>query len=489
MAIRILCSCGREALAEEALAGRWIRCAACGKPVQVRRSRIEPGAAKPPGPIPPPVPMAVPIPERPSGIGLSLPKIPHRSWGAKLAAHRGLLLFLAINLAILAGAGIYASRRGAGMVDRPEVPNGSDVPGSIPNAGGDRLIRAKGGDAALSTREIVARSESSVAQIKGRFGSGSGFMVGPGLLATNAHVVAKEIPADLRVFFPSRDDVQKGPYRAALVYEDPPRDLALLKIEVPFPPLPLASPYQFRRGEDVTMIGSPGVVEFKTTLENAVSRGVLSTETVLDGLKFYQLGASVNHGNSGGPALDSKGNVVGVVTLLTVLEESISFCVPVDDLAQAISRARAYTPNDIHQLADRHSARAVFQNVAKTRGSLCVVLLAGRSKRITDALEGRAETIEQAAAITKGQEALGRINTSFDDGYRVAVSDLLFDPALPADLRRDIRDLWETCDDMSRLALDPRPNLGQFSGEAAALVNRYFALLERLKRDHDLALD
>lgn len=217
--IRVTCSCGQEAQAEDALAGRWIRCAACDRLIQVRRSRIERGAGKPPGSTPPPIP----IPERPAEARRSPSTLPDRSWGTKLATNRGWILVIAINLTILTGAGIYARRRGSGIADRNDFPDRSDMIRPIPITG--RIAQPP--DAALSTREIVARSEAAVAQIKGRFGSGSGFLVGPGLLATNAHVVAEEIPADLRVYFPSRDGVRKGPYRAALVVENVPRDIAL----------------------------------------------------------------------------------------------------------------------------------------------------------------------------------------------------------------------------------------------------------------------
>jgi serine protease Do len=383
---------------------------------------------------------------------------------------------IAINLTILAAAGIYASRRGGGIAGRSDFPDLSALIKPIPLAG----RTAQPPDAALSTREVVARSEAAVAQIKGRFGSGSGFLVGPGLLATNAHVVAEEIPADLRVYFPSRDGVRKGPYRAALIVENVPRDIALLRVDVPFPPLPLASPYRFRRGEDVTIIGSPAVGHGGMTLENAISRGVLSTEIEILGRKFFQLGASVNPGNSGGPVIDSKGDVVGVVTLKAG-EESIGFCVPVDDLAEAVERARAATSDDIHALARCHAASAVFRSLLE-RASLCAVALQAQSKRIEAILRRQGDADDAVEVLKASRDRLTRFNADFDDGYRVAVSELLIDPVLPTDLRRDLRDLWSTCDDMSRLALDPQPNLYRFGIAAESLVTHFGDLVKRLKK-------
>ncbi len=78
----------------------------------------------------------------------------------------------------------------------------------------------------LSTAQIVARCEPSVALVKGKVSSGTGFLIRPDLVATNAHVIDDEFVADLEVRFPSAADGRRGPIRAELRYEDPRRDLA-----------------------------------------------------------------------------------------------------------------------------------------------------------------------------------------------------------------------------------------------------------------------
>ena len=82
----------------------------------------------------------------------------------------------------------------------------------------------------LTTQEVVARSEASIALIKGRAGSGTGFLVRPGILATNAHVIANEPMGGLTVHFPSAPAEARGPFLAQLQYKDSRRDLALLSI-------------------------------------------------------------------------------------------------------------------------------------------------------------------------------------------------------------------------------------------------------------------
>ena len=183
----------------------------------------------------------------------------------------------------------------------------------------------------LSTQEIVAKAEASVALIKGNSGNGTGFVVGPGLLATNAHVIASEPVRSLQIHFPSAPTESRGPIPARLRYKDALRDLALLSVETRLPSLDLSRSHVFKRGEDVTIIGSPGLGH-DVVLPNALTRGIMSTKVELDGHSFYQLGAAVNPGNSGGPAFNDSGEVIGVVTAKAARQESIGFCIPVADL-------------------------------------------------------------------------------------------------------------------------------------------------------------
>ena len=129
--------------------------------------------------------------------------------------------------------------------------------------------------------------------------------------------------------FPSAEAAKKGPYTAELVYEDPKRDLAFLAVKTDLPAIQVASSYTFRKGEDVTVIGNPGLGE-DAVLENAISRGLMSTKTTLEGSSFYQLSISVNPGNSGGPVFDSHGQVIGVVTLKSSKQEALAFSIPVE---------------------------------------------------------------------------------------------------------------------------------------------------------------
>ena len=130
--------------------------------------------------------------------------------------------------------------------------------------------------------------------------------------------------------------------RAALelLYEDPKRDLAFLAVDSGLPPLDVAPTYRFVKGEDIIVIGNPGLGD-EIVLENAISRGVMSSKTVLDGLNYLQLSIAINPGNSGGPVFDSAGRVIGVATLKSTKAEALAFCIPVEDVHAGLARLDA----------------------------------------------------------------------------------------------------------------------------------------------------
>ena len=142
----------------------------------------------------------------------------------------------------------------------------------------------------LTTREVVEKTGASVALVKGNHGSGSGFLAGTGLVVTNAHVIQNETLQSLEIYFPSAKDGARGPYRASLGYENSRRDLAILKVPASLPSLSVSSDYHFKGGEEITIIGNPGVKFIGTVIPNAVSRGVFSAEITWKGLRYYQLG-------------------------------------------------------------------------------------------------------------------------------------------------------------------------------------------------------
>jgi S1-C subfamily serine protease len=205
----------------------------------------------------------------------------------------------------------------------------------------------------LSSADIAAESEQSIALIAGDGSNGTGFIVRPGVLITNAHVIDSSFVSELRVRFPSAEKPNQGPIPAELIYEDTRRDLAFLRVKSPLPPLRVATSYTFRKGEDVTVIGNPGAGE-ELILENAISRGVMSTRTTIEGMRYYQLGIAVNPGNSGGPVFDSYGRVIGVVSRKSGAQEALAFSIPLEDVNLAIEKAVTYPQDAVDRARSQH---------------------------------------------------------------------------------------------------------------------------------------
>jgi serine protease Do len=136
-------------------------------------------------------------------------------------------------------------------------------------------------------------------------GMGSGFIVSPdGYIVTNAHVVdgASEVTVKL---------TDRREFTAKVVGADKRTDVALIKIEAKdLPALDISAKPEVKRGEWVIAIGSP------FGFENSVSAGVVSGvhRALPNGqmVPFIQTDVAVNPGNSGGPLLNAKGQVVGV---------------------------------------------------------------------------------------------------------------------------------------------------------------------------------
>jgi serine protease Do len=156
-------------------------------------------------------------------------------------------------------------------------------------------------------------------------GVGSGFIISAdGFVLTNAHVVdgADEVYVTL---------TDKREYKAKVLGADVRTDVALLKIEgANLPRLAMGDSGKIRVGEWVIAIGSP------FNLESTVTAGIISAKARETGdyLPLIQSDVAVNPGNSGGPLINMRGEVIGINSQIATLSggfNGISFAVPIDE--------------------------------------------------------------------------------------------------------------------------------------------------------------
>lgn len=144
-------------------------------------------------------------------------------------------------------------------------------------------------------------------------GIGSGFIISAdGQILTNNHVVSGS--SELEVTLPD-----KSRFKAQIITRNPGDDLALIKIDSKgrkLPLLKLGDSDALQVGQKVLAIGNPfGLSGTLTTgVVSALGRTFRTEERELEGM--IQTDASINSGNSGGPLLDSQGNVVGINTAI-----------------------------------------------------------------------------------------------------------------------------------------------------------------------------
>ncbi|MCX6764859.1 MAG: trypsin-like peptidase domain-containing protein [Candidatus Nealsonbacteria bacterium] len=179
---------------------------------------------------------------------------------------------------------------------------------------------------------------------KKEVGGGSGFIISEdGMILTNKHVVLDE-EAEYTVL--TNDG---GKFSAKVLAKDPNQDLAIIKIEKKdssFPKVQLGDSSNVKIGQTVIAIGN-ALGEFRNTISVGVISGLGRTVTAGGGSfvetieDVIQTDAAINKGNSGGPLLNLKGEVIGINTATVLDAQNISFSIPVNKAKRDIEQVKS----------------------------------------------------------------------------------------------------------------------------------------------------
>lgn len=183
-----------------------------------------------------------------------------------------------------------------------------------------------------SSLTALERARLATVLIVGLWGEGSGSVVDPrGYILTNAHVVGEETTLEIAINTASQADPPQIAYHAEVVDLDEELDLALLHIvadaagnllpsALHLVALPIGDSDQVRLGDEIDILGFPGVGGETLTLSKGTVAGFHSDGRFARG--WIKTDAEISPGNSGGTAIDRTGGLIGIPTLVSTEQET-----------------------------------------------------------------------------------------------------------------------------------------------------------------------
>ena len=185
----------------------------------------------------------------------------------------------------------------------------------------------------MTLADTIARIQPYVAQIVcPDKGTGSGFVIDHyhGLVLTNAHVVGPYTTVTVQL--------NNRYYYGYVISKDTMADLAIVDIDdnVISGSIPIGNSSKVRTGENVIAAGFPQV-PLHGASSFTVTRGIVSSTKLANGIEHIQTDAAINPGNSGGPLLNEKGEAIGINTWVANYNElgrplqSMGFAVGADE--------------------------------------------------------------------------------------------------------------------------------------------------------------
>jgi S1-C subfamily serine protease len=225
----------------------------------------------------------------------------------------------------------------------------STFPRVFAGVGPERISPVSAPDPQVLSSSAVVKARGSIVKITGEASScgrgqeGSGVIVSPQRVVTNAHVVAGVTNPRVQVGGTGRR------YPAKVVSFDPRRDLAVLSVPaLRTAPLPLGT--DLRRGESAVVAGFPNDGPFRASAARVRSIVRASGEDIYGRpgavREVYSLYVKVQPGNSGGPVLNQAGQIVGIVFAKSLDDEATGYALTLDE-SRAVIEAGARLRNQV----------------------------------------------------------------------------------------------------------------------------------------------
>ena len=220
----------------------------------------------------------------------------------------------------------------ASFADIAEQLNPSVVNIDATSRAGSRP-RQRAGAAAPDSPDLFGRAPERERQGPHR-GAGTGFIIDPdGYILTNHHVIEGADRIAVRL-------ADGRSLRAERVGSDPDTDIALIKVSSPkaLPHAVLGDSDTLRVGEWVLAIGNPLAYEHTVTVGVVSFIGRKLFDSSLD--RYIQTDAAINFGNSGGPLINSRGEVIGINAAISSRASNIGFAVPSNQASLILPQLR-----------------------------------------------------------------------------------------------------------------------------------------------------
>jgi serine protease Do len=227
-----------------------------------------------------------------------------------------------LQAGLIFGLAVFADR--LGIAQRGAIANN--------NLG---KAKAKAAPFAPASIEDLAKSTLQSVVIITHFGRdgaqdgvGAGFVISPdGLIATSLHVIGEARPVRVRLADGKQHDVTE------IYASDRKFDLAIIRIAAEkLPALSMGDSDALKQGASVIALGNP------LGLDHSVVQGVVSARRSIEGVEMIQLAIPIEPGNSGGPLLDLRGKVQGILTLKSAMTSNLGFAMPANLLKSLLEK-------------------------------------------------------------------------------------------------------------------------------------------------------